>query len=115
MSSHSTHPSLLFRIRDSQDRVAWWENEPDHFDFDQPKNNFVAAIGEYASWGFFDLRMKGEGFDHGYQSVPVNWSAMSPRKKGFFRLLSEITGEGRVFPGKTWPRLRIKLTIGGPS
>jgi hypothetical protein len=66
-------------------------NEDDHFDFDQPKNNFVAAVGEYASWGFFDYRMKGEGFDAGYQSVPVNWSAMSPRKRGFFRLLSEIT------------------------
>lgn len=83
-------------------------NEDDHFDFDQPKNNFVAAIGEYASWGYFDFRMKGEGFDDGYQSVPVNWGAMSPRKQGFFRLLSEITGErpakdeGRVFPCKTW-------------
>jgi hypothetical protein len=55
-----------------------------------------------ASWGYFDFRMKGEGFDDGYQSVPVNWSAMSERKKGFFRLLSEITGEAPVFPGKTW-------------
>ena len=69
-------------------------NEDDHFDFDQPRNNFVAAVGEYASWGLFDFRMKGEGFDDGYQSVPVNWGAPSPRKKGFFRLLSEITGEG---------------------
>ena len=69
-------------------------NEDDHFDFDQPRNNFVAAIGEYASWGFFDFRMRGEGFDDGYQSVPVNWGAMSARKQGFFRLLSEITGEG---------------------
>jgi CubicO group peptidase (beta-lactamase class C family) len=84
-------------------------NEDDHFDFDQPKNNFLAAIGEYASWGYFDFRMKDEGFDEGYQSVPVNWGAMSARKQGFFRLLSEITGEGRgakgegrVFPGKTW-------------
>jgi hypothetical protein len=69
-------------------------NEDDHFNFDQPKNNFVAAIGEYASWGYFDFRMPGEGFDDGYQSVPVNWGAMSARKQGFFRLLSEITGEG---------------------
>jgi hypothetical protein len=67
-------------------------NEDDHFDFDRPRNNFVAAVGEYASWGLFDYRMKGEGFDEGYQSVPVNWAAMSPRKQGFFRLLSEITG-----------------------
>jgi hypothetical protein len=68
-------------------------NEDDHFDFDRPANNFTAAVGEYASWGYFDYRMKGEGFDDGYQSVPVNWGLSSPRKKGFFKLLSEITGE----------------------
>jgi hypothetical protein len=68
-------------------------NEDDHFDFDKPMNNFVAAVGEHASWGYFDYRMKDEGFDDGYQSVPVNWSLSSPRKKGFFKLLSEITGE----------------------
>jgi hypothetical protein len=67
-------------------------NEDDHFDFDKPLNNFVAAVGEYASWGYFDYRMKGEGFDDGYQSVPVNWGISSPRKKGFFKLLTEITG-----------------------
>jgi hypothetical protein len=69
-------------------------NEDDHFDFDKPANNFVAAVGEYASWGYFDFRMKDEKFDDGYQSVPVNWGISSPRKKGFFKLLSEITGEG---------------------
>lgn len=68
-------------------------NEDDHFDFDKPHNNFRAAISEYASWGYFDYRMKGEGFDDGYQSVPVNWGISSPRKKAFFQLLSEITGE----------------------
>lgn len=67
-------------------------NEDDHFNFDQPTNNFVAAIGEHASWGCFDYRMKGEGFDEGYQSVPVNWGISSARKRGFFRLLDEITG-----------------------
>jgi hypothetical protein len=68
-------------------------NEDDHFNFDKPVNNFAAAVGEYASWGYFDYRMKGEGFDEGYQSVPVNWKTRSDRKKGFFKLLSEITGE----------------------
>jgi hypothetical protein len=38
--------------------------------------------------------MKGEGFNDGYQSVPVNWSISSDRKRAFFRLLGEITGEG---------------------
>lgn len=68
-------------------------NEDDHFDFDKPVNNFTAAVGEFASWGYFDFRMKGEGFDEGYQSVPVNWKTSSERKTGFFKLLSEITGE----------------------
>ena len=67
-------------------------NEDDHFDFDKPNNNFVAAIGEHASWGYFDYRKNGEGWDAGYQSVPVNWGISSARKRGFFELLSEITG-----------------------
>ncbi|MBI1901441.1 MAG: hypothetical protein HYS13_10070 [Planctomycetia bacterium] len=66
-------------------------NEDDHFDFEKPENNFAAAVGEYASWGYFDYRMRGEGFDEGYQSVPVNWGISSERKRGFFKLLREIT------------------------
>jgi len=68
-------------------------NEDDHFDFDKPANNFIAAVSEHASWGYFDFRMKGENFDEGYQSVPVNWGLNSERKRGFFKLLREITGE----------------------
>jgi hypothetical protein len=67
-------------------------NEDDHFDFGKPRNNFTAAVGERASWGYFDFRMKGEGFDEGYQSVPVNWGISSERKRGFFKLLAEMTG-----------------------
>ena len=67
-------------------------NEDDHFDFDKPRNNFIAAVSESASWGYFDFRMKGEGFDEGYQSVPVNWGISSARKRGFFTLLKEMTG-----------------------
>jgi hypothetical protein len=65
-------------------------NEDDHFDFDLPENNFVAATKVYASWGYFDFRMKDEGFDEGYQSVPVNWGISSERKKGFFTKVKEI-------------------------
>jgi hypothetical protein len=68
-------------------------NEDDHFDFDKPANNFRAAVDAYASWGYFDFRMRNEGFAQGYQSVPVDWATQSERKKGFFQLLSEITGE----------------------
>jgi len=67
-------------------------NEDDHFDFDEPSNNFIEAVKAYASWGFFDFRMKGEGFDDGYQTVPVNWGISSDRKKAFFNKLEEITG-----------------------
>ena len=50
-------------------------------------------MSQSASWGFFfDYRMKGEGFDDGYQSVPVNWGISSERKQQFFPLLREMTG-----------------------
>ncbi len=65
-------------------------NEDDHFDFDKPVNNFVNATKAYASWGYFDFRMKDEGFDEGYQSVPVNWEISSERKEGFFDKVKEI-------------------------
>jgi hypothetical protein len=67
-------------------------NEDDHYRFNQPTNNFIAAVSEHASWGFFDFRRKGESFDEGYQSVPVNWGISSARKREFFQLLAEITG-----------------------
>lgn len=67
-------------------------NEDDHFNFEVPENNFTAAVAEYAGWGYFDFRMRGEGFSEGYQSMPADWTISSPRKAGFFRLLAEITG-----------------------
>lgn len=67
-------------------------NEDDHFNFDQPMNNMVEAVKSYASWGYFDYRMKGEGFQEGYQSIPVDWQINSKRKTEFFKKLEEITG-----------------------
>jgi hypothetical protein len=67
-------------------------NEDDHFNFEKEPNNFTAAIKSYASWGYFDYRMKDETFADGYQSVPVDWGINSGRKIQFFRLLKEITG-----------------------
>jgi hypothetical protein len=67
-------------------------NEDDHFDFDKAENNFLAAVGEYAGWGYFDFRKEGEGFEEGYQSVPVDWGISSARKRGFFGLLAKVTG-----------------------
>lgn len=66
-------------------------NEDDHFDFDKPVNNMIAAFKSHASWGYFDFRMEGEGFEEGYQSVPVDWGVNSERKKAFFSKLKEIT------------------------
>jgi len=67
-------------------------NEDDHFNFDKENNNFTAAIKSYASWGYFDYRMKDENFENGYQSVPVDWGINSERKNQFFNLLKNITG-----------------------
>ncbi len=65
-------------------------NEDDHFDFDQPENNFLAAVGEYASWGYFDPGAS--NYRDGYQCPPVRWDINTPRKQAFFKLVQEITG-----------------------
>jgi hypothetical protein len=65
-------------------------NEDDHFDFDQPKSNMLAAVSEYASWGYFD---PGENnYRDGYQSPPVNWGLNTERKQGFFELVKRVAG-----------------------
>lgn len=66
-------------------------NEDDHYLFDQPENNFTAAIGEYASWGYYDQGTNNHA--DGYQSPPVNWGINTDRKQGFFRLVGEMSGE----------------------
>ena len=66
-------------------------NEDDHYGFDQEDYNMKAAIESYASWGFFDYRREGEAFEQGFQSIPVDWSISSERKKAFFRKVKEIT------------------------
>lgn len=65
-------------------------NEDDHFDFEKPMNNFVAALSEHASWGFFDPGKN--NYQDGYQSPPVNWGLNTERKRAFFKLLNEISG-----------------------
>ena len=59
----------------------------------------LAAVGEYAGWGYFDYRMENEGFHEGYQSVPVDWTISSARKRGFFGLLAEMTGRRLMADG----------------
>lgn len=67
-------------------------NEDDHFDFERPENNMAVAVASGASWGLFDYRFDGEGFTEGYQSPPIDWTTSSERKRGFFKLLADITG-----------------------
>jgi len=67
-------------------------NEDDHFEFDKPDNHLVAAVEAGASWGYFDYRMSRERFEDGFQSLPVDWTISSKRKRAFFGLLKEITG-----------------------
>ena len=81
-------------------------NEDDHFDFDKPANNFVAAVGEHASWGYFDPGKN--DYRDGYQSPPVNWGLNTERKKAFFKLVSEISG---VVPERVMIRNASSPTI----
>ncbi len=65
-------------------------NEDDHFDFDQPVNNFVNAVRAGASWGYFDPGAS--NYRDGYQCPPVQWGLNTERKKQFFGLVKEMTG-----------------------
>ena len=65
-------------------------NEDDHFDFDKPENNMMAAISEYASWGYLELGSS--NYADGFQCPPVDWGINSELKKSFFSLLREVTG-----------------------
>jgi hypothetical protein len=73
-------------------------NEDDHFDFDGHANNFVAALSQHASWGYFDPGAGAGGsaasgdYTNGYQLVPVNWGINTQRKRDFFNLLARIVG-----------------------
>lgn len=66
--------------------------QPPGWDTEGITNNFMACVKHYVSWGYFDWRKDDEGFDDGFQSVPVNWQISSERKRIFFNLLAEITG-----------------------
>ena len=57
--------------------------------FDKPMNNMMAAIGEYASWGYFEPGAS--NYRDGYQCPPVNWGMNSPLKQGFFKLSKQVT------------------------
>jgi hypothetical protein len=66
-------------------------NEDDHFDFEKPENNFISAINEYCSWGYFDPGKS--NYEDGYQCPPVNWGINTDLKKSFFAKAKEISGQ----------------------
>lgn len=65
-------------------------NEDDHYDFERPENNFVAAVSRYASWGLLDIGQN--NYRDGFQCPPVDWSISTERKRAFCDLLKEMTG-----------------------
>lgn len=62
------------------------------------RNNMLAAVSSYASWGFYDAGPGSGGawchgdYVEGYQNVPVNWSINTPVKRGFFDTCALLTG-----------------------
>jgi len=74
--------------------------------------NLEASWRRYVSWGYYDQGFNGESRAHdlwvpempyppreaqvadlsGFQTVPVNWTINTPRKKAFFGRVAEITG-----------------------
>lgn len=90
-------------VRETRDRLGERRipilfNEDDHYGFDQPANNMLAAIAQHASWGYFDPGPGAGGagarsnYRDGFQNVPVNWGLSTERKRQFFWLLAEVTG-----------------------
>jgi hypothetical protein len=92
-----SEPQKITTLIDETKKVVGFRNQPlvfnedDHFEFETENNNFINAVKGYASWGYFDYRMKDETFENGFQSVPVDWGINSTRKKQFFNKLKEIT------------------------
>ena len=93
------NPAAISKLVESTRRIEGYQikpilfNEDDHFDFENESNNMIESIKSYASWGYFDYRMDGESFENGFQSVPVDWTISSERKKSFFKKLKEVTGD----------------------
>ncbi|PRY89660.1 hypothetical protein [Mongoliibacter ruber] len=75
----------------NEDDIPWKNTDQG---WEEQGNNFVSSVKSFTSWGFFDFRQPNENLDYnlGFQGVPVNWQISSPRKRDFFRLLSDITG-----------------------
>jgi len=77
-------------IVNNEDDRPWRD---DHQGWGESGNNFVTSVKNYASWGYFDFRMRDEHYDYnkGYQSIPANYHITTDREIAFFDLLARIT------------------------
>jgi hypothetical protein len=88
-------PGRIHKVIRTSRAVATWRpmpvliNEDDHFRFDEPENHMMAALSEYASWGYFDPGKN--NYVNGYQCPPVNWTINTEQKRQFFNAVKEIT------------------------
>ena len=71
-------------------------NEDDHFDFDKPRNNFTSAVSDYASWGYFDYRMKDEGFRRRVSERAGELGYQQPAEEGVLRPVERDHGRARL-------------------
>jgi hypothetical protein len=81
-------------VRASRQQPTWRPmpvviNEDDHFRFGDPDNHMMAALTEYASWGYFDPGKS--DYSEGYQCPPVNWQINTEHKRQFFAALKAVT------------------------
>ncbi|MEI6275096.1 MAG: hypothetical protein WCP08_03855 [Prolixibacteraceae bacterium] len=121
------NPALITQMAAETRKVTGYHpmpilfNEDDHYDFEKPVNNMVAALTAGVSWGYFDFRKRGETlaagdstFKEGYQSIPVDWGINSVRKMQFFTFLASMSQKNRnseaFVKGKAKPAEMEKLS-----
>lgn len=71
-------------------RVATYRGAPIVFNEDSTElANFLAAVGEGASWGYYDQGTN--DYRSGFQSPPTDWGPNTPEKQAFFDLVRELS------------------------
>jgi hypothetical protein len=69
----------------------WNMSKPIVFNEDSPNiENLISAFKEGASWGYYDQGRN--NYRDGFQSPPTNWFINTPKKRNFFKKISEFIG-----------------------
>ncbi len=99
-----SHPHRIAEMVEATRSLASYSPKPilftedDHYRFNEPSNNFTAALSSYASWGYFDPGAGAGGkpmlgdYRNGYQNIPIDWSISTPRKRAFFSFVRRVVG-----------------------